>query len=71
MDHFLKVFIECVTIVLLLFMFWIFGREACNTLAPQSGTKPTHPALEGEVLTTGVPRSPKFYFFNFLFCIGV
>ena len=44
-DHFLKIFIECVTIVLLLFMFWIFGREACTTLAPQSGTKPTQPCI--------------------------
>ena len=37
------------------FMFWFFGPEACGILAPQPGIEPTHPALEGEVLTTGPP----------------
>lgn len=40
-------------------MFWLFGCEACGTLAPQSGIEPTRPAppleLEGEVLATGPP----------------
>ena len=41
-------------------MFWFFGREACGTLAPQAGIKPTPPALEGKVLTTGSPgKSPQ------------
>ena len=35
-------------------MFRIFGHEACEILAPQPGIKPTPPALEGEVLTTGL-----------------
>ena len=35
-------------------MFWVFGREACGILAPQPGIEPTPPALEGEVLTTGL-----------------
>ena len=30
----LKVFIEFVTILLLLFMFWFFGIQACGPLAP-------------------------------------
>ena len=40
------------------FMFWflVFGCEACEILAPQTGIKPPTPALEGEVLTTGPPR---------------
>ena len=35
-------------------MFWFFGHEACEILAPQ----PALPALEGEMLTTGPPRKP-------------
>jgi len=41
--------------------FDFFGHEACGVLAPYPGIEPTHPALEGEI----------FFFFNFLFCIGV
>ena len=37
------------------FMFRFFGHEACGILAPRPGIKPTPPALEGEVLTTGPP----------------
>ena len=37
------------------FMFWFFGHEACGILAPLPGIKPTTPALEGEVLTSGLP----------------
>ena len=36
-------------------MFWIFDGEACGVLASQPGPAPTHPTLEGEVLTTGSP----------------
>ena len=32
-----------------------FGREAWEILAPQPGIEPAPPALEGEVLTTGLP----------------
>ena len=35
-----KVFLEFVTILLLLFMFYFFGHEACRILAPQSGIEP-------------------------------
>ena len=36
-----------------------FSSEACENLAPQQGIEPTPPALEGEVLTTGLPgKSP-------------
>ena len=37
----------------LCFMFWCFGHETCGILAPRLGIKPSTPALEGEVLTTG------------------
>ena len=44
------------------FMFWFFGHKACGILAPQPGIKPTPPALEGKVLTTGPPgKSLTFY----------
>lgn len=37
-------------------MFWFFGDEASGILAPQQGIKPSLPALEGEVSTSGPPR---------------
>ena len=37
-------------------MFWFFGREARGILAPWLGIEPTPPALESEVLTTGLPQ---------------
>ena len=36
-------------------MFWLLACEACRILAPQPGTEPTIPALEGKVITTGPP----------------
>ena len=42
-------------------MFWFFGLEACEVLAPWPGIEPTLPALE--VLTTEPPgKSPPFDF---------
>ena len=35
------------------FMFWLFDHEACGILSHWQGIKPTPPALEGKVLTTG------------------
>ena len=70
-----KVFIEFVTVLLLyfvtilllqywvFFMFWFFGHEACGILATQPGIEPTPPALEGEVLTTGLPGKSCSYGF--------
>ena len=54
-----KVFIEFVTVLLLLFMFWLFGHEACGISAPQEGIEPSLPALEGEISTTGPPGKPE------------
>ena len=36
-------------------MFWFFGREACGILAPRPEIELSPPALDGEVLTTGLP----------------
>ena len=46
------------------FIFWFFGQEACEILAPQPGVKPTTSALEGKVLNTGLPRKVPQMFFN-------
>ena len=48
----LKVFIEFVTICFS-FTSWFFGLEAREILDPRPGIKPTPPAFEGKVLTTG------------------
>ena len=37
-------------------MFQFFGHKACGILAPWPGTELTSPALESEVLTTGLPE---------------
>ena len=45
------------------FIFWFCGHEACEILAPQPEIQPIPPALEGEVLTTGLPgKLPSFCF---------
>jgi len=41
------------------FMFWCFGHETCEILAPLPGIEPIPPALEDKVLITGPPgKSP-------------
>ena len=48
-------------------MFWFFGRKAGGILTPRLGIEPTPPALEGEVLTTGLPGKSLellYYFLN-------
>ena len=42
-------------------MFGVFGQEACGNLAPWPGIEPIHPALEDEVLTTGLPGKSQVY----------
>ena len=51
------------------FMFWFFGRQACNILTPWPGIKPTPPALEDKVLTTGPPGKSHSYRFLMIFFI--
>ena len=61
----LKVFIELVTILLLFYIFFSFGRRACRILAFWPGMGLAPPALEGGVLTTGLPgKSSLIYFWN-------
>ena len=36
-------------------MFWFFAGKACGILASWPGIKPIPPALEGEILTAGLP----------------
>ena len=43
-------------------MFWCFGCKAHGVLAPQPGSEPTPPILEGEVLTTRPRGSPQRIF---------
>ena len=51
----LKVLIEFVTILFLLYVLVFATGEARGILAPRPGTEPTCPALEGEVLATKPP----------------
>ena len=46
---FLKIFIDFVTILLLLLMFWFFGHKTCGIIAPYLEIEPPPPALEDEV----------------------
>ena len=67
-----KVFIEFVTVLLLLiFMFWFFGREAYGILAPQPGVEPAPLALEGKVLTTGPPGKSLYGCVFIVICLKV
>ena len=57
-DHLLSLYWICYNVASF-FMFWFFGCQACAILAPWSGIKSTPPAMEDEVLTTGLPgKSP-------------
>ena len=51
----LKVFIKFVTILFLFYSVFYFGYKACGILASPPRAEPAPPALEGEVLTTGLP----------------
>ena len=54
------------------FMFWFFGREACEILAPRPGIEPAPSTLEGKVLTTGPPwKSRGPLFIQCLLCVQV
>ena len=52
-----KVFIEFVTMLVYVL---VFGHEACKILALRPGIEPLSPALEGKVLTTGLPGKSQF-----------
>ena len=54
MQTIFKVFIEFVQYYFC-FTFWFFGHKACGILALQPAIELASAALEGEVLTTGLP----------------
>ena len=55
--------IEFVTILLLFYILFLFGCQACGILAPRAGMELTPPGLEGEVSTSGLPdKCPLLYF---------
>ena len=51
-------------------MFWFFGCKACGILAPQTGFETAPPALEGKVLTTGLPEKSLHVMFSSLLIQG-
>ena len=53
-----KAFIKFVTIWLLFYVLIFFGSGAGGMLSPQPGMEFAFSALEGEVLTTGLPGKP-------------
>ena len=53
------------------FMFWFFGHEACGILAPRPGIEPVPSALEGEVLTTGLPGKSRMHFNTCKFSLNI
>ena len=56
----LKAFIENLLQYCFCLMFWFFGHEVCPILAPQPGIDPALPALDSEILMTGLwGKSPK------------
>ena len=67
-----KVLTEFLT-TLFLFYIWFFGHEACGILVPWPGIKLAHPALEGEIVTTGLPGKSLYLsfplFFFLFFCL--
>ena len=44
--------------------FWFCGHKACGILTTQLGIKTVPSALEGEILTTGLPGKPPSYLFK-------
>lgn len=75
-----KVFIEVVTVLLLLFLFQFWGRKVCGDLSSLSGNRTCTSCMEGKVLTTGLPEKSLNRVFcqyvtknrknNYIFCGG-
>ena len=42
-----------------MFLFYVFGTQACGILTPRPGIELAPPVLDGDVLTTGPPESPR------------
>ena len=63
MKNFFKLLLNLLQYCFCFIYVYFFGHEACVTLVPWPGIKPTPSALEGQVLTTGLPgKSPETEF---------
>ena len=70
-DQFLKSLLNLLQLRLFFLMLWLTDHKACGILASQPGIEPTHPALEGEILTTGPPgKSLRENFYSALGSLG-
>ena len=58
-----KVFIELLTVLLLVYV-WFFWSRGMWNLSSLTGLKPAPSALEGEVLTTGPPGKSQMWLFK-------
>ena len=64
MDHFLKSLLNLLQYCFFFFYVLVFWLRAMWYLTPQPGMEPEPPALEGVVLTTGLPgKSPPVFIF--------
>ena len=59
-----KVFIEFVTILFLLLLFFFICYKSCEIIAPQPGIKPVASVSKGEILTTGLPEESRIALSN-------
>ena len=67
-----KVFIQFVTVLLLLFfMFCFFGYSACGNLTSPTRDQTCIPVLEGEVSTTRPPGKSLSFSFKNIFAISI
>ena len=48
-------------------MFWLFGCKSRGILAPWPVIEPAPSALEGEVLTSGLPGTSLYYLFIYFY----
>ena len=63
-----KVFNELVTVLLLLFMFWFFGHEACGILAPNQGSN-LHPCMGRQNLNHWTTKEVLHMLFNYVISV--
>ena len=61
--------IKFVTTLLLFYVFYFFGLQACGILAPQGGIQPIPFVLEDKVLITMVGREVPVKFLLIEFCL--
>ena len=67
MNHFFKVFIEFVTVLLLLYVLVFWPRSRWDLSSPPA-MELAHPAWEGEILTAGLPGRSLGFSLSFIPC---